>query len=114
MQKAVDWTAVLASLSVVLTAMGAGVTWLCRHVRKSALAQAELRAQQRAQLESQAELRKLAVRQAELEKELEYLRSSRKRGFMSRPRTRQKSWLQSRLLGVATRTYWRAGERQSC
>lgn len=80
MQKAVDWTAVLASLSVVLSAIGAGVTWLCRHVRQSALTQAE----------SQAELSELADRQAKLERELEALRPSRKRGFIFRPKDRSR------------------------
>lgn len=92
MQKAVDWTAVLASLSVVLTAIGAGVTWLCKHVRQSALTQEEGR----------EELRKLAARQAELEKELEALRSSRKRGFIFRPRTRRTAALRQTPRSGAT------------
>jgi hypothetical protein len=80
-----DVTAVLASISALGTAVGAGLCWLWARAKASGRAQERREFEERARALTQGQmqrageqLRKVAARQAELEREIKKLRGRRR------------------------------------
>jgi uncharacterized protein YqfA (UPF0365 family) len=81
----VDMAGVLASLSVLGTAVGAGLRWLWKRAKASGRAQERREIERRAQAltqeqlqKAEEQLQKIVARQAELEREIKQLRGRRR------------------------------------
>jgi type VI protein secretion system component VasK len=69
----------LASVTVAVSAIGAGVWWIFRRGRKSGEDDASLKEIQQALHETQAEVKKIEARLGDVERELEGMRARRRR-----------------------------------